>query len=540
MPPWYQTAVFYEVPVYAFFDADGDGCGDFTGLTQKLDYLQWLGVDCLWILPFFQSPLKDGGYDVSDFYQVLPRYGTIADVQRLVDEVHARGMRIISDMILNHTSDQHRWFQRSLRRDNPEHDWYVWSDDPALYSEARVIFLDTEPSNWTWNDKAGAYYWHRFYHHQPDLNFDNPAVRARMIDVVRYWLGLGFDGLRLDAVPYLYEREGTNGENLPETHAYLKQIRQMVDAEFGDRVLLAEANQWPQEVVEYFGDGDECHMAFHFPVMPRLYMALAKEDATSVRDILALTPPVPEGCQWGIFLRNHDELTLEMVTPEERDFMWERYAPDPHMKLNLGIRRRLAPLVDGDRARIELLHGLLLSLPGSPILYYGDELGMGDEVLLPDRDGVRTPMQWDDSLNAGFSDVNPGGLYLPVVTQAGYTPEEVNVAAQRADERSLLHWVRELLAVRSRYPAFGTGTFVQVETSDPAVFAFTRQADDPLLVVANFAATPRRATLDLTGYGGLAPRDIRAGTLLPAIAGDEPHPIELDAHGFRWLELVPA
>ncbi len=539
MPAWFQTAVFYEVPVYAFADGDGDGCGDFAGLTERLDYLAWLGVDCIWVLPFFQSPLKDGGYDVSDFYQVLPRYGTIADVQRFLDEAHARGMRVISDMIMNHTSDQHRWFQDALKPGSPKRDWYVWSDDPAKYAEARIIFLDSEPSNWTWNEKAGAYYWHRFYHHQPDLNFDNSDVRARMIDVVRYWLGLGFDGLRLDAVPYLYERDGTDGENLPETHDFLKQLRQMVDAEFPGRVLLAEANQWPQEVVQYFGNGDECHMCFHFPVMPRLYMALARQDATSVRDILALTPPIPEGCQWGVFLRNHDELTLEMVTPEERDFMWDRYAPDPRMKLNLGIRRRLAPLVDGDRARIELLHGLLLSLPGSPVMYYGDEIGMGDAYLLPDRDGVRTPMQWEGGLTAGFSAANPGGLYLPLVTADGYRPDQVNVAAQQEEPGSLLHWVRDLLAVRKTRPAFGTGAFAQVDTSDPAVLAYTRAGDDPLLVAANFAATPRRAELDLSGYAGLRPVDLRSGAQLSAVE-EGPYPLDLDSHGFLWLELLPA
>ncbi len=440
---WFRNAVFYEVPVYAFFDSNGDGVGDFEGMRQKLDYLEWLGVDCLWLLPFYESPLKDGGYDVSDFEKVLPRYGTVEDVARLITAAHDRGMRVIADTIVNHTSDQHPWFQEARRPGSEKRDWYVWSDDPGRWPEARVIFIDTHDSNWSWDDVAGQYYWHRFFWHQPDLNFDHPGVRQAMKDMVSYWLRAGFDGLRLDAVPYLYERDGTDGENLPETHAYLKELREAVAAEFPDAILLAEANQWPDDVVEYFGDGDECHMAFHFPVMPRLYMAIATGDATPVVDILAATPPIPDSCQWGIFLRNHDELTLEMVSEEERAFMYATYAPDPAMRKNLGIRRRLAPLLDGDRRKIELMHGLLLSLPGSPILYYGDEIGMGDEYLLDDRDGVRTPMQWDGSANAGFS--SAGELYLPVVTADGYRPESVNVADQQADDESLLHWLRRLL-----------------------------------------------------------------------------------------------
>ncbi|MBT8214389.1 MAG: maltose alpha-D-glucosyltransferase [Acidimicrobiia bacterium] len=482
---WFETAVFYEVPVYAFRDSNGDGVGDFAGLTEKLDYLQWLGIDCLWLTPFYGSPRKDGGYDVSDYAAVDPRYGSMDDVRAFVDGLHERGMRVIADLPINHTSDAHPWFQEARRPGSATRDWYVWTDDPDQWSEARVIFTDTHDSNWTWDDEAGAYYWHRFFWHQPDLNFDNPDVRRAVEDVVRFWLDVGFDGLRLDAIPYLYERDGTNGENLPETHAYLKEIRAMVDSEYEDRILLAEANQWPHDVVEYFGDGDECHMAFHFPVMPRLFMAVATGDATPIVDILARTPAIPDDAQWGIFLRNHDELTLEMVTEEERAFLYETYAPEPTMRKNVGIRRRLAPLLGGDRRKIELLTGLLLSLPGSPFLYYGDEIGMGDIHTLEDRDGVRTPMQWDSSPGTGFSDAD--SLYLPVVDSPGFAPEDVNVAAAQADDGSLLHAVRRLL--RSRPALFGTGRFEPVEGNDPRVFSFRRVDDSgEVLVVANLSA----------------------------------------------------
>ncbi len=522
---WFRNAVFYEVPVYAFFDSNGDGVGDFEGMRQKLDYLEWLGVDCLWLLPFYESPLKDGGYDVSDFEKVLPRYGTVEDVARLITAAHDRGMRVIADTIVNHTSDQHPWFQEARRPGSEKRDWYVWSDDPGRWPEARVIFIDTHDSNWSWDDVAGQYYWHRFFWHQPDLNFDHPGVRQAMKDMVSYWLRAGFDGLRLDAVPYLYERDGTDGENLPETHAYLKELRETVAAEFPDAILLAEANQWPDDVVEYFGDGDECHMAFHFPVMPRLYMAIATGDATPVVDILAATPPIPDSCQWGIFLRNHDELTLEMVSEEERAFMYATYAPDPAMRKNLGIRRRLAPLLDGDRRKIELMHGLLLSLPGSPILYYGDEIGMGDEYLLDDRDGVRTPMQWDGSANAGFS--SAGELYLPVVTADGYRPESVNVADQQADEGSLLHWLRRLLTVRRTVPVLGTGDFRPRTASSSAVFAYTRSDGHRTVeVVANLSGHPVTATVD-----GLS-ADLRP-VHGPGTDGDT---VTLDPYGFAWLE----
>lgn len=527
--PWYKTAVFYEVPVYAYCDGGGDGTGDFTGLTSRLDYLQWLGIDCLWLLPFFQSPLRDGGYDVSDFRAVLPTYGTVEDVRRFLAAAHERGMRVISDMIVNHTSDRHPWFQEARMPGSPTRDRYVWSDTPDRWSEARVIFTDTQDSNWTWDEQAQAYYWHRFFEHQPDLNFNHPDVRDEIENVMRFWLDAGFDGLRLDAVPYLYERDGTNGENLPETHAYLKRLRAVVDVEYPGRILLAEANQWPQDVVAYFGDGDECHMAFHFPVMPRLFMSLRRQDAGSVRDILAATPTIPASCQWGVFLRNHDELTLEMVTPEERDYLWREYAPDPRMRKNLGIRRRLAPLLDDDRASLELMFGLLLSLPGSPILYYGDEIGMGDEYLLEDRDGVRTPMQWDASPSAGFSAASPEALYLPVVSSPGHDQTHINVAAQREDEASLLCWLRRLLAMRRRHPVFGTGEYVPVASSNSAVLAFERRGDgESALVVANMAVTEQATVLDLDGT--VRRVDLRTGA--ETSIGPE---LMLGGREFRWL-----
>jgi maltose alpha-D-glucosyltransferase/alpha-amylase len=529
-PAWFRTAVFYEVPVYAFGDTNGDGIGDFRGLTEKLDYLQWLGVDCLWILPFYESPLRDGGYDVSDFESVLARYGTVDDVRAFLDAAHDRGLRVIADMIVNHTSDQHPWFQKARQPGSPTRDWYVWSDTDDKWPEARVIFTDTHDSNWTWDETAGAYYWHRFFWHQPDLNFDNPEVREAMQGAVRFWLDAGFDGLRLDAVPYLYERDGTNGENLPETHAYLKELRAMVDAEFDDKILLAEANQWPEDVVAYFGDGDECHMAFHFPVMPRLFMALAQGHATSIVDILARTPDIPEGCQWGVFLRNHDELTLEMVTEEEQAFMYGHYAPDPSMKKNVGIRRRLAPLLNGDKRKIKLLVGLLLSLPGSPILYYGDEIGMGDIHTLEDRDGVRTPMQWDASPRAGFSAADPADFYLPLVDTPGYETSSINVEQQQADPDSLLNWTRQLLAIRRNREVFGTGAFVPHRNANAAVFAFTRRSvSEQVLVLANLSDEVQTVADDpaFEGYG--ASPDLNGS--LDGRPVDRP----LEPYEFRWL-----
>ncbi len=520
---WYQTATFYEIPVQAFFDSTGNGIGDIAGITAKLDYLQWLGADCLWLLPFYPSPLVDGGYDVSDLTGVRREFGTLDDVKFLLAEIHGRGMRVISDLIVNHTSDQHPWFQEARRPGSPKRDWYVWSDTPERYAEARVIFIDTQDSNWAWDDEAGAYYWHRFYAEQPDLNFDNPEVREAVKDIVRFWLDLGFDGLRLDAIPYLYEREGTICENLPETHAYLKEIRAMVDAEYEERILLAEANQPPHEVVAYLGDGDECHMAYHFPVMPPLYMALEREDASDIVAALAATPPIPPNCQWGMFLRNHDELTLEMVTEADRQFMYERYAPDPAMKKNVGIRRRLMPLLGNERARFELLHGVLLSLPGSPFVYYGDEIGMGDEYLLNDRDGVRTPMQWEAGPGAGFSTADPAAFYLPVVADPAYSPDRVNVADQRDDPASLLHWVRGLLATRRSLPVLGTGDFELVETGRPAVLGYHRSDETTgVLVFANFAASAQVVEIDRKMT------DLRTGE---TVAGS----LELAAREFRWL-----
>ena len=525
--PWFKTAVFYEVPVYAFGDSNGDGMGDFAGLTQRLDYLQWLGIDCLWILPFYESPLRDGGYDVADFRKVLPAYGDVADVQRFVDEVHARGMRVIADFVVNHTSDQHPWFQEARKPGSPMRDRYVWTDDPTQWSEARVIFTDTHDSNWRWDESAGAYFWHRFFDHQPDLNYDNADVRREIEDAIRFWMGIGLDGLRLDAVSYLFERDGTNGENLPETHEYLKELRKMVDSEFPGAILLAEANQWPEDVVEYFGEGDECHMAFHFPVMPRLFMSLKRNSAESVIDILERTPEIPENAQWGIFLRNHDELTLEMVNDKERAFMYEQYAPEPGMRKNVGIRRRLAPLLDGDRRQIELLNGLLLSLPGSPILYYGDEIGMGDMYELEDRDGVRTPMQWDNSPGVGFSTADPAELYLPIVTADGYEPATVNVADQKAAPDSLLNWVRSTLALRREHPVLGVGTFEPISAEHNAIFAFRREAGgQEVLVVANMSDEPVTTTIDLTaGFTSLiGDRIIDDGR------------VNLDPYEFDWLE----
>ncbi len=433
-PLWFKTAVFYEIHLRGFYDGTGDGHGDFRGLTEKLDYLQWLGVDVIWLLPMYPSPMRDGGYDIADFYGVHPDYGTMDDVRSFIEAAHERGIRVIADLVMNHTSSDHAWFQEARSggrgEDNPKRDWYVWTDDPTRYNEARIIFVDTETSNWTWDETAGAYYWHRFFHHQPDLNYDNAEVREAMLDVLRFWLDAGLDGFRLDAVPYLYERDDTNCENLDETHVFLKEVRATVDREYPDRVLLAEANQWPADVVEYFGDGDECHMAFHFPVMPRMFMALRREEATPILEILAQTPHIPTNCQWGLFLRNHDELTLEMVTDEERDYMYAEYAKDPRMKLNVGIRRRLAPLMDGGRDEIELLHAMLFSLPGSPVLYYGDEIAMGDNVYLGDRDGVRTPMQWTGDRNGGFSRADFAQLYAPPLMDPVYGYQAVNVEAQ--------------------------------------------------------------------------------------------------------------
>src|SRR5450755_1133126 len=466
-PLWFKRAVFYEIHIRGFYDANGDGSGDFRGLTEKLDYLQWLGIDCIWLLPFYASPLRDGGYDISDFTQVHPDYGTVEDVRQFIDAAHARRIRVIADLVMNHTSIDHPWFQES--RSDPKslkRDWYVWSDSDELYPGARIIFTDTETSNWTHDPVAGAYYWHRFFSHQPDLNYDNPEVRDAMLEVLRFWLDLGLDGFRLDAVPYLFEREGTNCENLPETHEYLKRVRLEIDENYPDRVLLAEANQWPSDVVQYFGQGDECQMAFHFPVMPRMFMAVRREEAIPIYEILEQTPAIPDNCQWGLFLRNHDELTLEMVTDEERDYMYTEYAKDPRMRINLGIRRRLAPLLGNDRRKIELMNALLFSLPGAPVIYYGDEIGMGDNIYLGDRNSVRTPMQWTPDRNGGFSRCDPAQLYLPCIMDPVYGYSAVNVEAQTRSLSSLLSWMKRLIGVRKSSKVFGRGTLTFIRPTN--------------------------------------------------------------------------
>jgi maltose alpha-D-glucosyltransferase/alpha-amylase len=522
-PLWFKQAIIYEVPVRAFADSNADGIGDFGGLTSRLDYLQDLGVTALWLLPFFPSPLKDDGYDISDYHSVNPIYGTLEDFKIFLEEAHKRGIRVIVELIVNHTSDQHGWFQRARRspKGSVERDFYVWSDTPKKYEEARIIFQDFETSNWSWDPVAQAYYWHRFYSHQPDLNYDNPAVRQAVFDVLDFWLNMGVDGLRMDAVPYLYEREGTNCENLPETHAFLKALRQHVDERYPNRMLLAEANQWPEDAAAYYGDGDECHMNFHFPLMPRLFMALRMEDNFPIMDILQQTPEIPDNCQWGIFLRNHDELTLEMVTDEDRDYMYRVYAQDPDMRINLGIRRRLAPLLSNDRRQIELLNSLLLSLPGTPVLYYGDEIGMGENIYLGDRNGVRTPMQWSPDRNAGFSKAPPQKLYLPLVIDSEYHYEAINVEAQRANPNSLWYTVKRWIATRKRYNAFGNGSFEFLHPDNRKVLAFIRRyEDEQILVVANLSRFLQTVELDLSEFEGQVPTEIFGSTEFPTINKD--------------------
>ncbi|HVF76215.1 MAG TPA: maltose alpha-D-glucosyltransferase [Acidimicrobiales bacterium] len=538
-PRWYQRAVFYEVLVRGFYDGNNDGTGDLAGLTEKLDYLEWLGVDCLWLLPFYQSPLRDGGYDIADFFTVLPEYGDLADVVKFVEEAHRRNIRIIADMVVNHTSDAHPWFQESRQdRTNPKADWFVWNDDDHRWSDARIIFVDTEKSNWTWDPVREQYYWHRFFSHQPDLNYDNPEVQQAMFDVVKYWLDIGLDGFRLDAVPYLYERDGTNGENLPETHEYLRRLRKEVDAAFPGKVLLAEANQWPADVVDYFGDGDECHMCFHFPLMPRMFMAVRREQRTPITEILAQTPEIPDGCQWGMFLRNHDELTLEMVTDEERDYMYAEYAKDPRMKANVGIRRRLMPLVENDRRVAELLHAMLFSMPGSPILYYGDEIGMGDNIYLGDRDGVRTPMQWTPDRNAGFSRADFARLYLPPLMDPVYGYQAVNVEAEMRDQSSMIHWMRRMLQIRKQHPLFGTGTFEVIPADNPAVLAYVRQEDDDIvLCVNNLSRFAQPAELPLQRFDGKTPIELLGRVPFPRI-GELPYFVTLGPYAFYWFQLT--
>jgi maltose alpha-D-glucosyltransferase/alpha-amylase len=536
---WYQRAVFYEVSVRSFFDANGDGTGDLQGLIEKLDYLSWLGVDCLWLLPFYSSPLRDGGYDIADFFTILPEYGKLGDAVRLMEEAHRRGIRIITDLVVNHTSDQHPWFQESRQsRDNPRADWYVWSDDDKQYADARIIFTDTERSNWAWDPNRQQYYWHRFFSHQPDLNYDNHEVQEAMLGIVRFWLNLGMDGFRLDAVPYLFEREGTICENLPETHQFLRRLRKEVDAAFPGRVLLAEANQWPADVVEYFGDGDECHMCFNFPLMPRMFMALRRAQRHPITEILAQTPEVPDGCQWGIFLRNHDELTLEMVTDEDRDYMWSEYAKDPRMKLNIGIRRRLAPLVENDRRVMELFHAMLFSLPGSPILYYGDEIGMGDNIFLGDRDGVRTPMQWSPDRNAGFSRADFAQLYSAPLMDPVYGYQALNVEGELRDPSSLLHWLQRMLQVRKRHPLFGIGSFEVLSAENPSVLAYVREWDDDVvLCVNNLSRFAQPVELSLQRFEGRTPIELLGRVPFPRI-GELPYLLTLGPYGFLWFQIV--
>jgi len=535
---WYKDVVIYELPVKSFFDANNDGYGDFAGLTQKLDYLQYLGVDCIWLLPFYTSPLRDDGYDISDFYTIRPELGTVEDFKHFMIEAHKRGMKVLADLVLNHTSDQHPWFQAARASKDPKvHDYYVWSDDPTRYSGTRIIFTDTEKSNWTWDEEAQQYYWHRFFSHQPDLNYDNPEVRAEMISVMRFWLETGLDGFRCDAVPYLFEREGTNNENLPETHAYLKEIRKYIDDHYPDKILLAEANQWPEDLLPYFGDGDEFHMAFNFPLMPRLFMSLRLEDRKPVIDIINRLPQIPESCQWGIFLRNHDELTLEMVTDEERDYMYNQYAKDPRMKINLGIRRRLAPLVDNDRKEIELLNALLLSLPGTPVIYYGDEIGMGDNVYLSDRNGVRTPMQWNIDRNAGFSRADAARLYADVITDPVYGYEAVNVEADQRTQSSLLHWMKRMIGVRKQYPVLGRGDITFLKPSNRKVLAFVRHYEGTyVLCVNNLAGSAQPCEIDLSAYNGSVPVEMLGGTEFPRI-GELPYFVTLAPRGFYWFRL---
>ena len=539
---WFQRAVFYEVLVRAFYDQNADGSGDLRGLIERLDYLQWLGVDCLWLPPFYDSPLRDGGYDIRDFYKVLPEFGTVDDFVALLDAAHKRGLRVITDLVMNHTSDTHAWFQES-RRDpsGPYSDYYVWSDTDQRYGDARIIFVDTEESNWTFDPVRRQFFWHRFFSHQPDLNYANPQVQDEMLNVLRFWLDLGIDGFRLDAVPYLFEAEGTNCENLPETHAFLKRCRKVIDVEFPGRVLLAEANQWPADVVEYFGDpdvgGDECHMAFHFPLMPRIFMGVRRESRFPISEIIAQTPPIPRNCQWGIFLRNHDELTLEMVTDEERDYMYAEYAKDPRMRANVGIRRRLASLLENDRNQFELFTALLLSLPGSPVLYYGDEIGMGDNIWLGDRDGVRTPMQWTPDRNAGFSAATPGRVYLPVNQDAVFGYQAVNVEAQRESSATLLNWTRNMVAVRRRHEAFAIGEFHDLGGSNPSVFAFLRAAgEDVVLCVNNLSRFPQPIELPLQNWAGYAPVELTGRVTFPTITA-HPYLLTLPGHSFYWFRL---
>ncbi|MFS0773672.1 maltose alpha-D-glucosyltransferase [Sphingomonas sp. 1P08PE] len=543
-PLWYKDAVIYQVHIKSFYDSNNDGIGDFKGLIQKLDYIADLGVTCIWLLPFYPSPRRDDGYDIAEYREVSPDYGTMEDAKALIAAAHERGIRVVFELVINHTSDQHPWFQAARRAPpgSPERNFYVWSDDDKLYSGTRIIFLDTEKSNWTWDEEAGAYFWHRFYSHQPDLNFDNPAVLEEVLQVMRFWLDMGVDGLRLDAIPYLIERDGTSNENLSETHDVLKKIRAALDAEYPDRMLLAEANMWPEDTQQYFGDGadgkgEECHMAFHFPLMPRMYMAVAQEDRFPITDIMRQTPDIPENCQWAIFLRNHDELTLEMVTDAERDYLWNTYAADRRARINLGIRRRLAPLMERDRRRVELMNALLLTMPGTPVLYYGDEIGMGDNIHLGDRDGVRTPMQWSPDRNGGFSRCDPPSLTLPVIQDPLYGYQAVNVEAQERDRHSMLNAVKRMLAVRREHPAFGRGAQTFLRPANRKILAYVREHEgDTILCVFNLGRTAQAVELDLPDHVGRTPIELTGGTPFPPI-GLTPYVLTLPPYGFLWFAL---
>ncbi len=542
-PLWYKDAIIYQIHLKSFFDGNNDGIGDFNGLLEKLDYIAELGITAIWMLPFYPSPRRDDGYDIADYRGVHSDYGTLADVRRFIEAAHARGIRVIAELVINHTSDQHPWFQRARHAaaGSPEREFYVWSDDDDKYSGTRVIFLDTEKSNWTWDEEAKAYFWHRFYSHQPDLNFDNPAVLEEVLSIMRFWLDMGIDGLRLDAVPYLVEREGTNNENLSETHDVLKRIRAELDEHAPGRMLLAEANQWPEDAQQYFGDGDECHMSFHFPLMPRMYMAIAREDRFPITDIMRQTPAIPANCQWAVFLRNHDELTLEMVTSAERDYLWETYASDRRARINLGIRRRLAPLLERDRRRIELMNGLLLSMPGTPVIYYGDELGMGDNIHLGDRDGVRTPMQWSVDRNGGFSRADPASLVLPPIMDPIYGFQAVNVESQARDQHSLLNWMRTMLAVRRQHRSFGRGTQRFLYPGNRKILAYLREHTDDngeevILCVSNLSRTAQAVELDLSAFAGRTPVDLVGGAAFPAI-GQLNYLLTLPAYAFYWFVL---
>ncbi len=535
---WYKDSLIYQLHVRTFFDSNGDGIGDFRGLQHKLDYLQELGVTSVWLLPFYPSPLRDDGYDIADYCAVHKSYGTLDDFKAFLDAAHERGIRVIIEMVLNHTSDQHPWFQEARSsRDNPRRNWYVWSDTDELYRDARIIFVDTELSNWAWDPVSKAYYWHRFFSHQPDLNYDNPEVREAMWNVMKFWLELDIDGFRLDAVPYLVERDGTSCENLPETHDIIHDFRRRLDESFPGKMLLAEANQWPADVCAYFGHGDEFHMAFHFPLMPRMFMAVKLEDRKPVIEILQRTPAIPTNCQWCIFLRNHDELTLEMVTDIERDYMYDEYARDKTMRINLGIRRRLAPLMDNDRRRIELLNGMLMSLPGTPVIYYGDEIGMGDNVYIGDRNGVRTPMQWDGHWNAGFSEADPEQLYAPLISNPVYGYQAVNVDSQKRSEHSLLSWMRRLIQVRKSTQAFSRGSIEFLDPPNHRVLAYVREVgNERVLAVNNLSSTSQAVELNLRKYKGSIPIEMSGKTIFPRI-GDLPYLLTMGPYQFYWFRL---